>query len=67
MKIKINHQESEILVGASLADVVHPYVKGNLRGVAVAINQKVIPAKAFADTYLQEGDSILIIKATQGG
>jgi len=37
------------------------------KGIAVAINNQVIPKTAWATTKLQHQDSILIIAATQGG
>ncbi len=36
-------------------------------GIAVAIDQKVIPKKEWAETIIKDGSKILIIKATQGG
>ncbi|UCS92629.1 sulfur carrier protein ThiS [Echinicola marina] len=39
----------------------------SLRGLAVAVNQEVIPKSRWDDFKLKENDDILIIKATQGG
>lgn len=36
-------------------------------GIAIAVNQKVIPKNNWQQIYLNENDSVLIIKATQGG
>jgi sulfur carrier protein len=36
-------------------------------GIAVALNDTVIPKNEWSETQLKQGDSIIIIKATQGG
>ncbi|MCL7987457.1 sulfur carrier protein ThiS [Sphingobacterium sp. lm-10] len=50
-----------------LAALVALEMQGKTRGIAVAINQQVIPKDRWAHTPLQEQDQILIISATQGG
>lgn len=37
------------------------------RGIAVAVNDSVIPRDCWKETVLQDGSTILIITATQGG
>jgi sulfur carrier protein len=37
------------------------------RGVAVAINDAVVPRSSWEDQRLAEGDQLLVIQATQGG
>ena len=42
--------------------------KEDLNGWAVAaINEVVVPSGEFENTFLEEGDRILFIQATQGG
>ncbi len=36
-------------------------------GIAVAVNQEVIPKKSWADHQIEPNDQVLIITATQGG
>jgi sulfur carrier protein len=36
-------------------------------GIAIAINQNVIPKSEWKKTLLKKNDQLLIIKATQGG
>ena len=50
-----------------VAELVALEMSGKTKGIAVAINQQVIPKARWADTPLQEQDQILIISATQGG
>ncbi|MBQ0057118.1 MAG: sulfur carrier protein ThiS [Bacteroidales bacterium] len=37
------------------------------RGVALAVNNKIVPRATWPDTAISEGDSITIIKAAFGG
>ncbi|WBV54976.1 sulfur carrier protein ThiS [Chryseobacterium daecheongense] len=40
---------------------------GRKKGIAVALNNRIIPISSWQNTVLQDQDSILIITATQGG
>lgn len=65
MKIYINNKETE-----TSANVLLEVVAGmNLpeRGVAVAVNQKMIQREEWGKTPITEGANILIIKAACGG
>lgn len=37
------------------------------KGIAVALNNRIVPQSIWAETFLNNKDSILIITATQGG
>jgi sulfur carrier protein len=37
------------------------------KGIAVALNNRIIPQSFWAETFLNDKDSVLIITATQGG
>ena len=67
MTIFINQQVQEITDNATLSAVVFAQLGEKQAGIAVAVNQKVIPRAQHLDFILKEGDQILIIKATQGG
>lgn len=68
MELKINNQtkqfETDSLTVQALLDLEIP-IKQN--GIAVAINNTVIPKSNWNLHPLQETDDILIISATQGG
>jgi len=68
MILNINHQ-SKIYPSslANLEELIHLELKSNNKGIAVALNQQVIPKDSWSQTPLKENDSILIITATQGG
>ncbi|GAB0155602.1 hypothetical protein CHRYSEOSP005_08630 [Chryseobacterium sp. Alg-005] len=40
---------------------------GRKKGIAVALNNRIVPQSEWAVTLLKDHDSILIITATQGG
>lgn len=65
MKILINNQETEtksvnVLQLAAELDLPE-------RGVALAINNKIVSRPSWIDTNLTEGDKVTIIKAAFGG
>ena len=43
------------------------HIEPDNKGVAVALNGKVLPRRAWADTPIADGDSIEIVKAFVGG
>lgn len=51
----------------NLEELMDLELKGKTKGVAVALNNQVIPRDRWSDTLLTDTDSILIITATQGG
>ncbi len=68
MELKINNQTKQFttdsLTVLALLDLEIP-VKQN--GIALAINNTVIPKSDWNSHLIQETDDILIISATQGG
>jgi len=68
MELKINQQKKLYEVPpASLADLIALEKKSNDKGIAVALNEQVIPKNDWSKTLLKDQDSILIIIASQGG
>jgi sulfur carrier protein len=39
----------------------------DMRGIAIALNGRVVPRSAWATTKLHDGDTIEIVRAMQGG
>jgi sulfur carrier protein len=65
--IQVNGK-SEPLAAATLeALLAEREVDTRHRGIAVALNGAVVPRAAWADTPLQPGDSVEIVRARQGG
>lgn len=67
MNITINNQQFEINNAASLHEVVISQLGEKLNGVAVAVNETVIPKINWGQITLNKNDNVLIIRATQGG
>ena len=67
MIISINNQTKEVASDATLHFIVFSELGEKQRGTAVAVNNKVIPKHEHEGFILNDGDSNLIIKATQGG
>jgi sulfur carrier protein len=67
MTITINNQPLEVAEQATLQSIVTARLGERQSGFAVAVNNTVIARSQLERHILQPNDSILIIKATQGG
>lgn len=66
MKITINGAEHEAEDGSSVAGVVAS-VTVQPAGVAVALNDQVVPRTDWKTTIVREADRIEVLTAVQGG
>ncbi len=64
-KIVVNNEETLVDYNSVLELAQHLQLPE--RGVALAVNNKVVPRTAWAETMLNENDNVTIIKATFGG
>lgn len=53
--------------GQSLAELLQAQGAAQQKGVAVALNDEVVPKDAWPQTALSGGDRVLIIQPAQGG
>ena len=67
MEISINQQRTEIPEHFSVEELLNSLQTTSVSGIAIAINQAVIPKKQWPFHKLQPDDKITLIKATQGG
>jgi len=67
MFITYNGIELEIEAEVSLYDYLHKQGLADQPGIAVAVNEIVIPRTDWQDHILKPNDTVLVIKATQGG
>jgi sulfur carrier protein len=69
MEIIINNQKKQLpeLETISVQDLLHLEIPGRQMGVAVAINNQVVAKSQWANTSVSDKDTIMIIRATQGG
>lgn len=66
MKIYINNEVTET-DKSTLFDVLKGNMLDSRKGIAVAVNDQVVPRTKWTSKQLQKEDKIIIITATQGG
>ncbi|MGE9291017.1 MAG: sulfur carrier protein ThiS [Puniceicoccales bacterium] len=67
MKVTLNGESYDLTPDTTLVSFLQKLGQSPKPGTAVAVNQEVIPAAEWAEHLLNDGDTILLIQATQGG
>jgi len=67
MEISINQQRTEIPERFSVEQLLSFLFADSKKGIAIAINQAIIPKTEWPIHILNPEDKITLIKATQGG
>lgn len=68
MELSINHTTKQFeRLPENLEVLIAMELPEKKKGIAVALNNRIIPQSFWAETLLNNKDSILIITATQGG
>ena len=67
MTVSLNDQSRALADGARLADLLRELGLAERKGVAIAINDEVVPRSTWPTRALADGERILVIQATQGG
>jgi sulfur carrier protein len=67
MDITVNNEQLTISDSCSISQLLQDHVQQKPEGIAVAVNQSVIPKSEWESTFIASGDTIILIKATQGG
>ncbi len=68
MELTINHTRKTFdILPATLEALLAIELSQKRKGIAVALNNRIIPQQFWAETFLNNNDSVLIITATQGG
>ena len=62
----VNGVVDQLAEGASVDDVVARLGQGR-RGIAVAVNEEVVPRSQWHGARLREGDRVEVLTAAQGG
>jgi sulfur carrier protein len=65
MQVIINQQETELQT-STLSGLVNELQLPDV-GIAIAVNQQIIPRQLWESTQLIQNDHITIIRATRGG
>lgn len=63
--IKLNDSPFQFS-GESIGDLLD-HLKSNKEGVALAVNQEVVPKSQWNKTLLRHGDNVLIFESIAGG
>jgi sulfur carrier protein len=66
MKLFVNSEQKDFS-GKNICELVNSLNITNIKGLALAVNEKVIPKFEWENFQLKENDKVVIIKATQGG
>jgi sulfur carrier protein len=66
-EVSINQQTFQLPEDGRLADVLPLLRLGQAAGIAIAVNETVIPRTEWAGYRLREADRVFVIRATQGG
>lgn len=67
MEIIINNVRKTVDESISVQKIVEAEFGEKTKGIAVAIQQKVVPRTEWETTLLNDQDDVLLIRATQGG
>jgi len=67
MKITVNHKTYVLDDACSVEQMLSIVLQKEAKGIAVAINQSIVSKSSWSTERLNDGDQVLLIKATQGG
>lgn len=66
MKVKINNEELDFTSSTSVSDYIQSLSLPS-SGLAIAINNVLVPRNQWETTQFQENDQVIIIQAAYGG
>lgn len=67
MEITVNNQTFQVNEHCNILEMLSAIPNLPSKGLAVAINQSIVPKAEWSKQYVSAGDQVMIIKATQGG
>jgi len=67
MEVTVNRQKYIVPEDCSVQTLIASVLQQSGRGLAIAINENIVPKTHWETFKLESGDNIIIIKATQGG
>jgi sulfur carrier protein len=66
MKVQVNNKEVEMIPDSTLTQLT-AQLELTVQGIAIAVNNKMIPRTEWERFTLHENDNLIIIKAACGG
>ena len=67
MDIIFNNTSQQIGDSATVSQLLQQLIGDKQKGIAVSVNQTIIPKIRWSEVTLKQDDNVLVIKATQGG
>lgn len=67
MHIFLNNKQQQLQTGQTIFSVLTAVDMAVAKGIAVAVNNKVIPKDRWETHLLNDNDHVTLIRATQGG
>jgi sulfur carrier protein len=68
MIVYLNNEQFEFSDAKSISEIIAKDLNlSNPKGVAIAVNQEVVPKTKWDNFMIKDNDRLTIIKATQGG
>ena len=67
MEIIFNNTSHQVDDSTTVSHFILQFLGDKQKGIAVAVNQTIIPKTQWNDVALKQHDNVLVIKATQGG
>ena len=67
MEIILNNQTHKVEEKTSIQIALNNWIGEKQKGIAVAVNQTIVPKVQWDSYQLNHNDNVLVIKATQGG
>jgi sulfur carrier protein len=67
MEIIINSQKKHIPDSTTVENLMEMLEVGKPKGMAIAVNKKIVPRESWEYTTLQDSDEVIMIKAAKGG
>ncbi len=67
MEITFNSVKKQIEDNASIQLIINDFIGEKQKGIAVAVNEMIVPKSAWENHILKPHDEVLVVKATQGG
>ena len=67
MRILVNDVVIDVPLGTNLHNMLLSRNIHDTNGIAIAVNENIIPKNEWDKYILQENDNVLLIRATQGG
>ena len=64
--VRLNGELRDLAAGATVADAVAALTAA-AAGIAVAVNEDVVPRSRWAEQVLAQGDRVEVLTAVQGG